>query len=840
MNAPMGGRRRAGVALVVSLSIGLVASVATLTPAASAAASGATSVAVTDLTRGATPRGLAQSLAGSGVAISNVTYTGDVRAAGGFTGGASSIGLDAGVVLSSGKVETDPGDRGCSVGVEGPNTCYEAVGRSSGGVSGRGDSTVFGTAGDPDLDALVAPWRTHDAAVLQFDFVPTEPVIQIRYVFGSEEYSDFVNKFDDVFGFFVNGQDCALVPGTDEPVSVNTINDGSDAPGGDRTPHNPQLFRDNVRPAPSIDSQLDGLTTVLTCTAQVRAGHENHMKLAIGDTRDPRLDSAVFLGAASFISAIQSGPTRTFTGTAPDTVSGPLATFTDPNHSTTPGSYTSTINWGDGTTTNGTITGSEGSFTVSGDHTYSAPGSYAVTVMTSAVANPTNTTTTIDQATIRGKISAIGATPITGAAPTTISGEVAEFTVADPTATAASYTATIDWGDGTTTAGTVTGSAGRFAVSGDHTYASPGTYTIRVTISDVHDPSNSTVATNTADIAPVCPGAAAQSAPLIGPGSRARVATSTALVSVPVSTCGLGTTVYLQYGLDNRYRANPTSNIDYDQQTDSQPLAASPSSTTVQVHLSGLVAHALYHARLVATNSAGTTVGGDQTFTTQADGTVTAAPARPVLGKTFDARVVSGLVLIHLPGHAAATAHGGRSVRVTLPGSHGFFPLTEALSLPVGTRVDARRGSLELTAATPRARRTEAGEFTSGLFSVTQDRRGAARGLTTISLVEGAFPGAPSYAACRRAQGSSVVRAQIARLSSRVLQTLHARAHGRFRTVGHYSAGTVRGTKWDTIERCDGTLTVVQLHTVDVYDFTRHVTVAVHAGHRYLARAPGG
>jgi hypothetical protein len=75
-------------------------------------------------------------------------------------------------------------------------------------------------------------------------------------------------------------------------------------------------------------------------------------------------------------------------------------------------------------------------------------------------------------------------------------------------------------------------------------------------------------------------------------------------------------------------------------------------------------------------------------------------------------------------------------------------------------------------------------------------------------------------------------------LSPKILQTLHAKAHGRFRTVGRCSAGTVRGTAWDTIDRCDGTLTVVHVHTVDVFDFTRHVTVAVRAGHQYLARAP--
>jgi hypothetical protein len=70
-----------------------------------------------------------------------------------------------------------------------------------------------------------------------------------------------------------------------------------------------------------------------------------------------------------------------------------------------------------------------------------------------------------------------------------------------------------------------------------------------------------------------------------------------------------------------------------------------------------------------------------------------------------------------------------------------------------------------------------------------------------------------------------------------VLQTLRSNAHGRFRTRGRYSASTVRGTNWGTRDRCDGTLTIVRRGTVAVTDFTLHMTVLVHAGHRYLAPA---
>jgi PKD domain len=67
-----------------------------------------------------------------------------------------------------------------------------------------------------------------------------------------------------------------------------------------------------------------------------------------------------------------------------------------------------------------------------------------------------------------------------------VSGTVATFSDGNPIATTADFTAsTIDWGDGTSSAATVTGpSSGTFSVSGSHSYAEDGTYTITVTIRD--------------------------------------------------------------------------------------------------------------------------------------------------------------------------------------------------------------------------------------------------------------------------------------------------------------------------------------------------------------------
>jgi hypothetical protein len=222
---------------------------------------------------------LANALAGSGVTVSNATHTGANVAAGTFTGGTGIIGFESGVILSTGDVAN----------VIGPNV-------------DTGIDTENELPGDADLDTL-AGFPTEDASVLEFDFVPTGNTVSFRYVFASDEYNDFVNsEFNDVFAFIVNGTNCALVPGTSEPVTINTINDGGPTLGEAPISH-PELFinndfQDGTAP---LNTEMDGLTVVLTCTASVTANATNHVKLAIADGSDDELDSNVFLAANSFV-----------------------------------------------------------------------------------------------------------------------------------------------------------------------------------------------------------------------------------------------------------------------------------------------------------------------------------------------------------------------------------------------------------------------------------------------------------------------------------------------------------------------------------------------------------
>jgi hypothetical protein len=150
-----------------------------------------------------------------------------------------------------------------------------------------------------------------------------------------------------------------------------------------------------------------------------------------------------------------------------------------------PTDFTASIDWGDGTVSAGTISGSAGSFTVSGSHVYAEEGTKTPTIVLADDAPGTATgtaTATIDVA--DAPLSATG-TAVSSVEFTAFSGIVATFTDADPNGTVTDYTASIDWGDGSTTVGTVAAAAGHFQVSGSHTYAEDGSYTIKVHVADV-------------------------------------------------------------------------------------------------------------------------------------------------------------------------------------------------------------------------------------------------------------------------------------------------------------------------------------------------------------------
>jgi hypothetical protein len=211
--------------------------------------------------------------------VSNITYSGANHAAGTFSGGTGIVGFENGIILGSGNIASVPG----------PNVADNIT-------------TNNGLPGDADLDGLIPGYSTNDATILEFDFeCEYLQVISFTYVFTSDEYNEYVNSaYNDVFGFFVNGVNIALLPDMVTPVSINNVNCGNPyaPPGG--TNCSEYINNDISDGGGAVDTEMDGLTVVLTATATINPGL-NHIKLAIADAGDHVLDSNVFIQGESFL-----------------------------------------------------------------------------------------------------------------------------------------------------------------------------------------------------------------------------------------------------------------------------------------------------------------------------------------------------------------------------------------------------------------------------------------------------------------------------------------------------------------------------------------------------------
>jgi hypothetical protein len=217
------------------------------------------------------PADLVESILGPDiVSYSNVTFagvTGVNGSAGLFDGGAEAgIGIEEGIVLSCGTISN----------AIGPN-------------SSDGISVSLGISGDADLTSL-AGQQTFDATILEFDFVPLYDELFIEFVFGSDEYTEYIDQFNDVFAFYLNNVNIAVVPSTNIPISINTINPGD----------NSSYYKNNEAFPGPFCNEMDGYTTVMVATGSVNPNVTNHIKLAIADGRDSALDSWVFFKAEGF------------------------------------------------------------------------------------------------------------------------------------------------------------------------------------------------------------------------------------------------------------------------------------------------------------------------------------------------------------------------------------------------------------------------------------------------------------------------------------------------------------------------------------------------------------
>lgn len=196
----------------------------------------------------------------------------------------SNLGLEKGLILTTG-LATD------------------AIGPNLNGGTGTDNNTF----GDSDLDSLsIAGGNTNlseDACVVELDVFVATDELRFDYIFGSEEYPEFVGgTFNDIFALLVSGsgitgdpninnqQNVAILPGSNTPVQINSVNDSQ----------NWEYYRDNT------DGQTigyDGLTSgflgsqkSLTASIPVTPCNTYHLKFAIADRGDGQYDSGVFIG----------------------------------------------------------------------------------------------------------------------------------------------------------------------------------------------------------------------------------------------------------------------------------------------------------------------------------------------------------------------------------------------------------------------------------------------------------------------------------------------------------------------------------------------------------------
>jgi len=158
---------------------------------------------------------------------------------------------------------------------------------------------------DNSLSAMASANVTGCAA-LEFDFVAFSDTFAFNYIFGSEEYPEYVGStYNDVFAFFLTGPDpvtgatttknVALIPNSitaanpnGTPVMINNVNQNL----------NTQYYVTNT----SNVVQYDGYTTRLTASSLVLSCYTYTMHLAVGNVGDNAYDSGVFLEAGSFYS----------------------------------------------------------------------------------------------------------------------------------------------------------------------------------------------------------------------------------------------------------------------------------------------------------------------------------------------------------------------------------------------------------------------------------------------------------------------------------------------------------------------------------------------------------
>ncbi|RMG80941.1 MAG: hypothetical protein D6714_13790, partial [Bacteroidetes bacterium] len=237
-----------------------------------------------------TPEALIKNIfLGEGIEVVDVQFDGNPQQVGFFNHGEDEIGLERGIIMTTGRASSAGNDFG-----------------ADGTGSDFASTDLGGNLQDPDLTSI-ATSSVNDAVRFTITFRPAADTLRFRYVFASEEYPEWAcNTFNDVFGFFISGpglsgpyqnggENIALVPGTNQAVSINNVHPQN---GAMCPPSFEQFYHDNnLMPTQPV---YDGFLDVFTAQAVVVPCEEYTIKLTIADIGDHIFDSGVFLEAKSF------------------------------------------------------------------------------------------------------------------------------------------------------------------------------------------------------------------------------------------------------------------------------------------------------------------------------------------------------------------------------------------------------------------------------------------------------------------------------------------------------------------------------------------------------------
>lgn len=241
---------------------------------------------------------------GNCVDVLNAEFEGKVPQITFFEGSQSGLNLNAGLILTTGAASV----------AAGPNDADNA----SGG---------FGVAAPNPLIQQISNGSGFDLAMLHLTIVPHTDSIGFKYIFGSEEYCEYVNsQFNDAFGFWIKGPgypsetNIAMIPGSQVPVTINNVNHLTNTGFYiNNTPDTGVLCGQLPGNAPTMNYvQYDGLTTVLIAGAHVTPDAVYEVWIGVSDIGDGIYDSGVFLSAESLCGDSLLSPSAGFAASGND------------------------------------------------------------------------------------------------------------------------------------------------------------------------------------------------------------------------------------------------------------------------------------------------------------------------------------------------------------------------------------------------------------------------------------------------------------------------------------------------------------------------------------------